>query len=41
VAADPRRAGSPRLVGAALTVLGIVWVGTGVLDVLRGALALV
>lgn len=35
-----RRAGSPRLVGAALTVLGIVWVGTGVLDVLRGALAL-
>jgi hypothetical protein len=40
VAADPRRAGSPRLVGAALTVLGIVWVGTGVLDVLRGALAL-
>lgn len=35
-----RRAGWPRLVGAALTVLGIVWVGAGLLDVLRGALAL-
>jgi hypothetical protein len=35
-----RRAGWPRLVGAALTTLGIVWVGVGVLDVLRGALAL-
>jgi len=36
----PRRAGWPRLAGAALTVLGIVWVGAGVFDVLRGALAL-
>jgi hypothetical protein len=35
-----RRARWPRLVGAALTVLGIVWAGAGVLDVLRGALAL-
>ena len=35
-----RRAGWPRLVGAALNVLGIVWVGAGVLDVLRGARAL-
>jgi hypothetical protein len=35
-----RRAGWPRLVGAALAVLGIVWAGAGLLDVLRGALAL-
>ncbi len=35
-----RRAGWPRLVGAALTVLGIVWIGAGVLNVLRGASAL-
>ena len=35
-----QRAGWPRLVGAALTVLGIVWIGAGVLEVLRGALAL-
>jgi hypothetical protein len=35
-----RRAGWARLVGAALTVLGIVWIGAGVLNVLRGALAL-
>jgi hypothetical protein len=35
-----RRAGWPRLIGAALTVLGIVWVGAGVLYVLRGGLAL-
>jgi hypothetical protein len=39
----PTPAGPARLVssGRRLTVLGIVWVGTGVLDVLRGALALV
>jgi hypothetical protein len=35
-----RRAGWARFVGAALTVLGIVWIGAGVLNVLRGALAL-
>jgi hypothetical protein len=35
-----RRAGGRRLVGGALTVLGIVWVGAGVLYVLRGGLAL-
>jgi hypothetical protein len=35
-----RRAGWPRLVGAALTVLGIVWVGAGVVYLIRGALAL-
>lgn len=35
-----RRAGWPRLVGAALTVLGIVWIGAGVLNLLRGASAL-
>ena len=35
-----RRAGWPRLVGAALTVLGIVWIGAGVLNLLLGARAL-
>jgi hypothetical protein len=35
-----RQAGWPRLVGAALTVLGIVWIGAGVLNLLRGARAL-
>ena len=35
-----RRAGWPRLVGAALTVLGIVWIAAGVLTLLRGARAL-
>lgn len=34
------RAGRHRLVGAALTALGIVWVGMGVLNVVRGAVAL-
>lgn len=34
------RAGWPRLVGAALTVLGIVWIGFGVLNLSRGASAL-
>ena len=37
----PRRAGLPRLVGAALTVVGILWLGAGAYNVLRGALALV
>jgi hypothetical protein len=36
-----RRTGPPRLLGAALTVLGIVWVGVGVLYVLRGARTLI
>ncbi len=35
-----RRSGWPRLVGAALNVLGIVWIAAGVFDVVRGALAL-
>jgi hypothetical protein len=35
-----RLAGWPRFVGAALTVLGLVWIGAGVLNLLRGASAL-
>jgi hypothetical protein len=35
-----RRSLGFRLIGGALTVLGIVWVGAGVLNVLRGVLAL-
>jgi hypothetical protein len=35
-----RRAGWPRLVGAALTALGIVWIAAGVLNLSRGASAL-
>lgn len=34
------RAGWRRLVGAGLTLLGILWVATGVLELLRGGLAL-
>ena len=37
----PRLAGLPRLAGAALTVVGILWLGAGAFNVLRGALALV
>jgi hypothetical protein len=39
--ARPRRAGLPRLAGAALTVVGILWLGAGAFNVLRGTLALV
>ena len=35
-----RRSGWPRLVGAALNVLGIVWIAAGVFDLVRGALEL-
>jgi hypothetical protein len=35
-----RRSLGSRLIGGALTVLGIVWVGAGVLNVVRGVLAL-
>jgi hypothetical protein len=37
----PRRAGLPRLVGAVLTAVGILWLAAGAYNVLRGALALV
>jgi hypothetical protein len=35
-----RLAGWPRFIGATLTVLGLVWIGAGVLNLLRGASAL-
>jgi hypothetical protein len=35
------RAGLPRLAAASLTLLGIVWIGAGVFNLLRGARALV
>lgn len=35
-----RRSGWPKLVGAALTLLGIAWVAGGVLELLRGTLGL-
>ncbi len=35
-----RRRGWPRLVGAALTLLGMAWAGAGALNVVRGAAGL-